>query len=160
VNVTPGTCGCRVRPRFRSRADVTCGLCVLLVGLDGCEVRLCGPCAFVRPRVPCVPCASRLPPMSFYRYMHRVISHTNLTNSRHTHSMLPRQGGSVLPALDYYGPVVVPSMLRTLVETLGSNVCAVLIQVVTATIANGLYFISAIFFSGMDEEGKSAPRFP
>jgi hypothetical protein len=24
------------------------------VGLDGCEVRLCGPCAFVRPRVPCV----------------------------------------------------------------------------------------------------------
>jgi len=138
---------------------------VLLVGLDGCEVRLCGPCAFVRPRVPCVPCVSRLPPMS-YRYMHRVISDTNLlTNSRpriesRAHSMLPRQGGSVLPALDYYGPVVVPSMLRTLVETLGSNVCAVLIQVVTATIANGLYFISAIFFSGMDEEGKSAPRFP
>ena len=27
---------------------------MLLVGLDGCEVRLCGPCAFVRPRVPCV----------------------------------------------------------------------------------------------------------
>jgi len=27
---------------------------VLLVGLDGCEVRLRGPCAFVRPRVPCV----------------------------------------------------------------------------------------------------------
>ena len=26
----------------------------LFVGLDGCEVRLCGPCAFVRPRVPCV----------------------------------------------------------------------------------------------------------
>jgi len=24
------------------------------VGLDGCEVRLRGPCAFVRPRVPCV----------------------------------------------------------------------------------------------------------
>ncbi len=23
--------------------------CVLLVGLDGCEVRLCGPCAFVTP---------------------------------------------------------------------------------------------------------------
>ncbi len=36
--------------------------CVLLVGLDGCEVRLCGPSAFVRPRVPCVPCVSRLPP--------------------------------------------------------------------------------------------------
>ncbi len=31
------------------------------------EVRLCGPCAFVRPRVPCVPCFSRLPPVSFYR---------------------------------------------------------------------------------------------
>ena len=31
--------------------------CVLLeLGLDGCEVRLCGLCAFVRPRVPCVPC--------------------------------------------------------------------------------------------------------
>ena len=27
----------------------------VLVGLDGCEVRLCGPRAFVRPRVPCVP---------------------------------------------------------------------------------------------------------
>ena len=38
----------------------------MLVGLDGCEVRLCGPCAFVRPRVPCV---SRLPPVSFYRYV-------------------------------------------------------------------------------------------
>jgi hypothetical protein len=41
---------------------------VPLVGLDGCEVRLCGPCAVVRPRVPCVPCVSRLPPVSFYRY--------------------------------------------------------------------------------------------
>jgi hypothetical protein len=40
----------------------------LLVGLDGCEVRLWGPSAFVRPRVPCVPCVSRLPPVSFYRY--------------------------------------------------------------------------------------------
>ena len=29
-----------------------------LVGLDGCEVRLCDPCARVRP---CVPCVSRLP---------------------------------------------------------------------------------------------------
>ncbi len=38
----------------------------MLVGLDGCEVRLCGPCAFVRPRVPCV---SRLPPVSFYRVL-------------------------------------------------------------------------------------------
>ena len=71
--------------------------------------------------------------------------------------MLTRQGGSVLPALDYYGPVVV---LQTLAETLGSKVCAVLIQVVTATITNGLYFVFAIFFYGMDEEGKSAPRFP
>jgi hypothetical protein len=30
---------------------LTCGLSVLLVGLDGCEVRLCGPFAFVRARV-------------------------------------------------------------------------------------------------------------
>ena len=73
---------------------------------------------------------------------------------------------SVLPAtaataaLDYYGPAIVPSMLQTLADTFGSKVCAVLIQVVTATIANGLYFIFAIFFYGMDEEGKSAPRFP
>ena len=44
------------------------GWSVLLVGLDGCEVRLCGPCAFVRPRVPCV---SRLPPVSFYRFHFR-----------------------------------------------------------------------------------------
>ena len=41
----------------------------VLVGLDGCEVRLCGPCAFVRPRVPCVPCVSLLPPASFYRVL-------------------------------------------------------------------------------------------
>ena len=34
----------------------------VLVGLDGCEVRLCDPCARVRPRAPCV---SRLPPVSF-----------------------------------------------------------------------------------------------
>ena len=37
------------------------------VGLDGCEVRLCDPCARVRP---CVPCVSRLPlrypPVSFF----------------------------------------------------------------------------------------------
>jgi hypothetical protein len=50
------------------------GVRVLLVGLDGCEVRLC----VVRVplvvelcvrawRVPCVPCVSRLPPVSFYR---------------------------------------------------------------------------------------------
>ena len=42
--------------------------CVLLVGFVGCEVRLCGPCAFVRPRVPCVSCVSRLPPVSLNRY--------------------------------------------------------------------------------------------
>ncbi len=35
---------------------LTCGVSVLLVGFDGCEVRLCGLCAFVRPRVPCVSC--------------------------------------------------------------------------------------------------------
>ena len=39
-----------------------------LVGLDGCEVRLCDPCARLCPCVLCVPCVSRLPPVSFYRY--------------------------------------------------------------------------------------------
>jgi len=39
------------------------------VGLVGCEIGLC---AFVLPRVPCVPCVSRLPPVSFYRY-HRCL---------------------------------------------------------------------------------------
>jgi len=38
------------------------------VGLDGCEVRLCGPCAFVRPRVPCV---SRLPPRCLFTATYR-----------------------------------------------------------------------------------------
>ena len=33
----------------------------VLVGLDGREVRLCDPCVRVRP---CVPCVSRLSPMS------------------------------------------------------------------------------------------------
>ena len=32
----------------------TCCLADVLVGLDGCEVRLCVPCARVRPCVPCV----------------------------------------------------------------------------------------------------------
>ena len=50
------------------RQCTSTGVCVLLVGFDGCEVRLCGLCAFVRPRVPCVSCVSRLPPVSFYRY--------------------------------------------------------------------------------------------
>ena len=43
----------------------SCARAGVLVGLDGCEVRLCDPCACVRP---CVPCVSRLPPVSFYRY--------------------------------------------------------------------------------------------
>ena len=38
------------------------------LGLDGCEVRLCDPCARLCPCVLCVPCVSRLPPVvSFYR---------------------------------------------------------------------------------------------
>ncbi len=32
-------------------------------------------CAFVRPRVPCVPCVSRLPPVSFYRIPLSLASH-------------------------------------------------------------------------------------
>jgi hypothetical protein len=35
-------------------------------GTGTCEIRLC---AFVRPRVPCVSCVSRLPPVSFYRHV-------------------------------------------------------------------------------------------
>ena len=46
----------------------SCGRGVSL-GLDGCEVRPCDPCARVRPCVPCVLCVSRLPPVSFYRYI-------------------------------------------------------------------------------------------
>jgi len=38
-----------------------------LVGLDGCEVRLCDPCARVRPRVPCV---SRHPPGCLFTNPH------------------------------------------------------------------------------------------
>ena len=44
-------------PVLRGRAGVS-------LGLDGCEVRLCDPCARL---CPCVPCVSRLPPVSFYR---------------------------------------------------------------------------------------------
>ena len=40
------------------RAVVRCGCVRALVGWDGCEVRLCDPCARV---CPCVPCVSRLP---------------------------------------------------------------------------------------------------
>ena len=43
-----------------------------LQGLDGCEVRLCDPCACVRP---CVPCVFRLPPVSFYRCLFTVPVH-------------------------------------------------------------------------------------
>ena len=50
-----------------------------MVGLDGCEVRLCGLCAFVRPRVPCVPCVSRLPPVSFYRYTSKLANQQKRT---------------------------------------------------------------------------------
>ena len=43
------------RPRIRSSR----GRAGVLVGLDACELRLCDPCACVRP---CVPCVSRPPP--------------------------------------------------------------------------------------------------
>ena len=43
-------------------------VCVLWVWVDGCEVHPCDPFARVRLCVPCVPCVSRLPPVSFYRY--------------------------------------------------------------------------------------------
>ena len=56
------------RPRLRCvvRADVrvVCWWVRMVVRL---QVRLCDPCALVRPRVPCVSCVSRLPPVSFYR---------------------------------------------------------------------------------------------
>ena len=43
-----------IRPRFRPSRGARAGVSL---GLDGCEVRLCDPCARVRP---CVPCVSRL----------------------------------------------------------------------------------------------------
>ena len=62
------------RPRFRSsRCRAGCVCWWVNLGLDGCEVRLCDPCARVeRPCVPrvshvCVPCVSRLPQVSFDR---------------------------------------------------------------------------------------------
>ena len=36
-----------------------------MVGLDGCEVRLCDPCALVLPRGPCVPSFPLPPPGVF-----------------------------------------------------------------------------------------------
>ena len=50
------------RPRIRSssRPATRSGRAGVLVGVDGCEVRLCDPCACVRP---CVPCVTRLPPV-------------------------------------------------------------------------------------------------
>ena len=58
-------CGCWVGRGFGRRVVVR----VCRSGLDGCELRLCDPCARVCPV--CVPCASRLPPVSFYRYCFR-----------------------------------------------------------------------------------------
>ena len=46
------------RPRFRSSR---CRAGCVLVGLDGCEVRLCDLCARVRPCVPCVFTPWRVP---------------------------------------------------------------------------------------------------
>ena len=74
-------CGCLLsRPRIRSSRGRAVFRAGVLVGLDGCEVLLCDPCARVRPCVPCVCpgsprapvslntgtglCASRLPPVS------------------------------------------------------------------------------------------------
>ena len=52
------------RPRFRSSR---CRAGCVLVGLDGCEVRLCDPCARVRPCVPCVcPVCVPAPPGVFF----------------------------------------------------------------------------------------------
>ena len=56
----PGLRLLRLESAAASAVALTCGLCVL-VGLDGCEVRLCDLCALMRPRVPCVSCVSRLP---------------------------------------------------------------------------------------------------
>ena len=52
-----------------------------MVGLVGCEIRLC---AFVRPRVPCV---SRLPPVSFYRYVNQLVNLYRSGGSRDTHTV-------------------------------------------------------------------------
>ena len=60
----PGLLRLLSRPRFRpsrGRAGVS-------LGLDGCEVRLCDPCARVRPCVPCVPVCVPAPPGIFFIY--------------------------------------------------------------------------------------------
>ena len=65
------------RPRFRpsrGRAGVT-------LGLDGCEVRLCDPCARVRP---CVPCVSRVSPGSpLYDFTCRKDTQTSRAPNEH-----------------------------------------------------------------------------
>ena len=72
-----------LRPRFLrllswSRFRPSRGRAGVSLGLDGCEVRPCDPCARVRPCVPCVLCVSRLPPVSFYRYSTDTPFHTHL----------------------------------------------------------------------------------
>jgi hypothetical protein len=56
--------GCRLPPVFLNRNRTEFGP-KYRYRYSTCRFVLCGPCAFVRPRVPCV---SRLPPVSFYRY--------------------------------------------------------------------------------------------
>ena len=55
----------------RSRLRRVPGCVLHVVGLDG--FGLCDPCALVRPRVPCVSCVSRLPPVSFNGYTGRPV---------------------------------------------------------------------------------------
>ena len=43
---------------------LSCGLCVLVVGLDCCEVRLCDPCARACGAPVCPTCVSRVSPGS------------------------------------------------------------------------------------------------
>jgi beta-fructofuranosidase len=84
---------------------------VLLVGLDGCEVRLCGLCAFVRPRVPCV---SRLPPVLKRSCLWR----QPVTHDRGTHAAPP----AVSPLVqDMPWPAAVTDF-RSLLQNFSTNV--------------------------------------
>ena len=63
-----------VPPTFLLREVVRVSGCVAVGGfgwMDVSEVHLCDPCACVRP---CVPCVSRLPPVSFYDTGYPVLS--------------------------------------------------------------------------------------
>ena len=72
-----GSGAAAVEPAADSVVARLCG-CVGGLGWFGCEVRLCLPCARVRP---CVPCVSRLPPVSFCDFRLPILPELDLSYS-------------------------------------------------------------------------------